>query len=255
MGCFSSDKPKTTFELPGWVKGPSKAIGSGVTSALKTPFTPYTGDRTAGLSGTQNDAMAMFEKMFGSGDQIRVIDDIPGSGPAAGSTQDYMNPYLEQVLGPVLRQLSQANGDRMQSFDAERNMAGAYGDTGAALGERELQDSYLQAVGDQTGKISYDAYNNAMGLKGDDLARRDQMADYLKTLFNMGGVEQATGQRDLDADYEEFLRKIGFQWDSLAKAGAITGSLPTGTAVTTPGAPSGAAQALSGLSTAAAFLI
>lgn len=260
MGCFSAEKPKE--KLSPWLKAPTKAISSGVTSALNQPYTAYTGDRTAGLSGTQNDAMSMFKSLFGddgTGMALpRLIDDIPGKGPLSGSIADYMDPYLASVLGPALRQLGIAHTDELQSLDAQRNMAGAFGDTGAALSRSSANQDYMREVGDTTGQISSDAFRTAMGLRSDDINRmasqQGQTAGLMKDLFNMGGVEQATSQRDLDAQFEEFMRKTGFDWDKLAKAASITGSLPGGV-TTTPGGPSTASQVLGGLSTAAAFFI
>lgn len=260
MGCFSAEKPKTG-QMPSWIKTPSKQISRGVQSELGQAFTPYTGERVAGLSDTQTDAMAWFEQMFGPGGTDtgtpRLIDDIPGTGPLAGSIADYMDPYLASVLGPALRELGIANTGAHQAADARRHMSGAYGDTGAAIEGGELQKEYLQAVGDTTGKISSDAFRTAMGLRGDDINRlmsgRNQTADLLKTMFNMGGVEQSTEQRGLDADFEEFMRMIGYDWDKLAKAASITGSLPMGS--TTPGAPSTASSLLGAAGSIASFFV
>jgi hypothetical protein len=257
MGCFSAEKPE--YKLPKWMRQPVGSISRGVGSALNQSFTPYTGDRTADMSGTQNDAMAMFRELMGesAGGVPRLIDDIPGMGPLAGNLKDYMDPYLASVLNPALRELGVARTDRMQDIDRERNMAGAFGDTGAAIDESLANQDYLRAVGDTTGQISSQAFNSAMGLRSDDInrlvAQRGQKGDWLKDMFNMGGVEQATQQRDLDADFQEFMRQIGWDWEKLAKASSIMGSLPSGQM--TPGGPSTAGQLLGGLSSAAAFFI
>lgn len=257
MGCFSAE---TNFELPSYLKGPSKQISSAATSALKKPFTPYTGQRVADMSGTQNDVMEKLKSilgMNGTGGAIpRVIDNIPGMGPAAGSTQDYMDPFLEQVLGPVTREINLSTQKNLQTNDASAHMAGAFGDTGHGLERSNTMEKGTQAISDATGRLYSSAYNDAMNRKSGDIDRmmtdRNAQVDYLKNLFNMGGVQQGTEQAKLDANFQEFMRKQGYDLDTIAKVAAIIGGLPQGQMTQTPSTMS---SVMGGLSTAAALFI
>lgn len=237
MGCFS---PKTKFKLPDYVKKPSQAISAKVTGLMDKEFVPYEGDMTAGMTGTQTDAMAQLKALLGGGlSAPRLIDNVPGaSGGPAGSTQDYMDPYLSGVLEPILRNI---NTSRMQSnmdLDAAANMSGAFGDKGTAVARAETNERAMQAAGDATGKAYSDAYNAAMGLKSADINRmmdsKGQEANILQQLFGMGTQEQGTDQAELDAKLAEFLRGEGFDIDLLQKLSSIVGGLPTGTATTSP---------------------
>ncbi|MGE0853854.1 MAG: hypothetical protein AB7O44_30300 [Hyphomicrobiaceae bacterium] len=264
MGCFKADKAKTEFKLPGYLEGAQKDIASRTQAALRTPFKAYTDPRVAGMTDDQTSAMAKLRSilgMDGTGPSPlpRVIDNIPGAGPAAGSTQDYMDPFLDQVLGPMLREINLSTKNNLQMNDASAHMAGAFGDTGHALERATTMEMGTQAAGDATGRMYSAAYNDAMSRKAGDIDRmmtdRNAMVDMLKQMFNMGSAGQATEQRGLDANFAEFMRKQGFTMDQIAKAAAIIGGLNPGTAVTTPGSPSTASQIMGGLSSAAALFI
>lgn len=239
MGLFSS---KTTFSLPKYIKAPAKAIGAKVGTLVDKSYVPYEGERVADMTGSQTDAMSMLQQMLGSSastDKLRVIDDIPGAeGTPAGTTQDYMNPFLDNALAPILRQLGITNKQAQMDVDARANMAGAFGDTGHALEKAETTERGNQAVTDTTYKAYADAFQNAMGLKQNDLTRmksnEGQTAQLLQQLFGMGTQEQQTKQAGLDTDFQEFLREQGFDEEHLAKLASIIGSIPQGQASTQP---------------------
>lgn len=233
MGCFSAE---TSFEMPSWLEGPSKNVASAANKALKKPFTPYTDPRVADMSGTQTSAIEQLKQILGIGGGAgikipRLIDAVPGaSGGPEGTTQDYMNPYLEQVLNPVIRQLNLQRDYGLAQNDASATMAGAFRDTGHALERAKTLEGAGRNVTDATGQIYSSAYQDAMQRKGADIDRimtnRDATTKYLQDLFNMGGVETGISQAKLDAQYEEFMRKTGYDLDTIGKVAAILGGLP-----------------------------
>lgn len=238
MGLFSS---KVKFKLPSYLKAPSGAIAGKVNSLIGKQYTPYEGERVAGMTGNQTQAMDMLKQLLGdqTTDNLRVIDDIPGaSGGLKGTTQDYMNPFIKEALEPALRQLGISTKQAQMDVDAKANMAGAFGDTGQAIERAETAERGIQAAGDATYRAYADAFANAMGLKSADLDRRkqskSQAAQLLAQLFNMGSTEQQTNQAALSADFEDWLRQQGFEEEHLAKLVSILGGVPTGQATTQP---------------------
>lgn len=235
MGCFTP-KTSTTFALPDYVKKPSQALSTSVTSQMNKPFVSYDKPMVAGLGEGQTDAMAKLKELLGGGPSVRTIDNVPGTG-ASGSTQDYMNPYLEQVLAPILRNINTSTAQNQMNVDAKANMAGAFGDKGHALENAETAQRGTQAIGDATGQAYSNAFNTAMGLKQNDISRiasdKSQQAQLLNEMFGMGGKAQATEQAGLDANFSEFLRQQGFDLNQIAKIASIVGALPTGQANTT----------------------
>lgn len=254
MGCFTA---KTSYDLPSWIKGPTEAISKAATPLVNKQYQSYNGDLSAGMNNTQTDAMGMLKQLIGNGNNptIRAIDDVPGmAGGKAGSTQDYMNPYLESVMGPVLRQLGITNKQNLMDVDAKANMAGAFGDTGHAIERAETGQRGEQAVGDATSKAYYDAFNSAMNMKQNDINRissdKNQTAGLIEQMFGQGNQQQQTDQVGDQTKFNEFLRQQGFDETQLAKITSIIGSLSQGTAKTTP---STASSILGGLASVASI--
>lgn len=237
MSCFKS---KSKSNLPSYITTPSAKLSTAITGQIGKPFVPYTKPMVAGMNSTQMDANAGLKDLAGSGPLPRLIDDIPGGLPGgkSGSTADYMDPYLRQVLDPVLRQLGITNKENLMGVDASANMAGAFGDTGHALERSETNQRGTQAIGDATGQAYSAAFNNAMALKGQDINRigadKAQKGNMLSQIFGEGTTQQETEQKGMNADFAEFLRKQGWDTDSLAKISAIIGNLQAGTTTTTP---------------------
>ena len=255
MGCFDS---KTSFELPSFIKRPSKAISGGVMKALNTPFEAYTAPRVADMTGSQTDVMAKLREILGLGGTggsmtlPRLIDDIPGApGTPGGSTQDYMDPFLDQVLAPALRNINLGTDYGLHKNDAMAHMAGAFGDSGHGIERSKTINDGAVAAGDATGRLYSAAYDDAMTRKGADIDRmrgqQDDTVQRLLSLFNMGGVEQGTKQAKLDADFEEFLRRTGFDLDKLAKAAGVIGSLSPGQMTKSPSTASSIVGGLSSI--------
>jgi len=258
MGCF---KAKTKFNLPSYIEKPNKIIGDKAVDELGKSFVAYDKPMVAGMNNSQNSAMDMLNKLMGdsSSGLPRVIDDVPGaSGGPKGSTADYMNPYISQVMEPVLRQLGITNKQNQMDVDAKANMSGAFGDTGHALERAETTERGTQAVGDATSRAYYDAFQSAMGLKQNDIDRissgRSQSAQIADRLFGMGGTQQQTEQAGLDAQMSEFLREQGFSTEQMAKIASIIGSLNQGQMTTKPSTASSVLGAASGIGSIIAAL-
>ena len=259
MGCFDA---KTKSSLPKWLLEPTKKIASQANTALDQNFVSYDKPLVAGQTTAQTDSMAMLKNLLGengSGMALpRVIDDVPGAaGGKAGSTADYMDPYLEQVLSPIMRNINISREQANMSNDAAANMAGAFGDKGHGLERAETNERAILAGSDATGKAYSDAYSSAMGLKQADINRmgntRDQTSQLINQMFGMGEQQQKTEQAGLTADFSEFLRKEGFTTDQLAKIASIRGTL-NGSTTTSPSTASSILGAGSGIASIIAAL-
>lgn len=251
--CF---KAKTSSTLPDWIKTPTKAISAAVMPEINKPFVAYDKPMVAGMSDTSTDAMAQLRALLGEGGTgmtlPRLIDDIPGApGTPGGSTQDYMDPYLEEVLAPILRNINVGRQQANMSNDAAANMAGAFGDTGHGLERAETNERAITAGGDATAKAYSDAFRAAMGMKGEDINRmgtaKSQSAQILDRLFGMGQAEQETAQKGMNADFSEFMREQGFTTEQIAKIASIVGSMQAGGTTTTPSTASSVLGAASGV--------
>jgi hypothetical protein len=128
------------------------------------------------------------------------------SGPL-GAISTYINPYLEQVLNPQIREIQEESERQRRSIGAGAAMAGAFGDARHGIMEGENFEKTNQAVADTTGKTTADAFLSAMSQRQADMGRFDQMGvqDALLT-ENAQGRKLTAGQSN-QAMRENALRR------------------------------------------------
>lgn len=169
----------------------------------------------------------------------RVVDE---SGPL-GKISDYMNPYVNQVVQPQIRNLNEAAArQRIQSGEAA-TAGGAFGDARHGVADSLTNREQMNSIADVTGRGYSDAYNQAMAARTGDVGRmfqadtqnqalREQAlqrqlqsgqssmdfglannADYLQRLnakMNVGNMQQQQGQKLRDYDYMNYQQ--GVEW-------------------------------------------
>ena len=147
-------KPKKSgYKLPNWVKPGAAAVGEAVPGIVNQPFTPYTGEFTAPLSTQQQWSMDQLQEMLAGGMNPDDLIDRYGN---------YLNPMIEARFGAI----DEATARAQMSQDAQRHMAGAFGDTGAGVARGEIE-SGRQSAYDQA---MMDAWDQAMRYAGIDIA-------------------------------------------------------------------------------------
>lgn len=88
-----------------------------------------------------------------------------------GAISDYMNPYLDQVLAPQIREIDEAIQRQRNDLGASSAMSGAFGDARHGILEGEIYRGGNEAVGDAAGRTHADAFTQAMGARSGDLNR------------------------------------------------------------------------------------
>ncbi len=90
---------------------------------------------------------------------------------------DFTNPFQEQVIDSVTRDLAEQRDLAQAGIRAGINEAGAFGSSGQALLEAENQQSFLETLGDVTGRLRAGEFGQAR-----DLASRQANIDQQATL-------------------------------------------------------------------------
>jgi len=284
--CFGGkSKTVTEVKVPAYIEEAGKDVISYARRLRDKPFQPYTGDRVAEFSGDQTSAFQMLRDMIAGAPQVggeamsgaraygtapaqhleteRIVDE----NGRLGAISDYMNPYVEQALQPALRKIYEAADAARKRIGAGATSAGAYGDARHGILEANLNRDVATAAGDTAAQFYMDAFREALGLRGQDLARmtdldktnalfqeqalerllkgsgalldfagqdQQQQLQAIQALLQSGGLQQAKEQAELDALYQEFLREYGHDFDVLsAMASAISGVPYSRTQVTT----------------------
>jgi hypothetical protein len=107
----------------------------------------------------------------------RVVDE----GGFLGSRNDYMDPYLQEVLGNQIRRMNEQTERDRRALGASATMSGAFGDARHGMMEGRMVDDANRAVLDATGMAHSAAFSDAMNRRAGDIGRKDQMG-----VFNAG---------------------------------------------------------------------
>ena len=277
METTSETTSKTT--LPKYIrKAGEKAVGA-ANDYLDRGFTPYDGQRVADFTTDQTDAFGLIrtlattpnpylqdiESLFKSyantpATSISTPSILGGDTDVRTSgIQDYMNPYLRQVLDPQLREIERQGKLRRNQNASAATMEGAFGDFRHGVMDASQVRDENQLLTDTTGRAHHAAFDAAGNLRSrdvDNLMRTDQTnamlleealkrmvtggaqlrdldkysmgrdLDLAKSLGVVGEMQQKHDQSKLNTDFEEFLRKVSFEPDAIKLLAGIAAGVP-----------------------------
>jgi hypothetical protein len=151
-----------------------------------------------------------------------VVDE---SGPL-GALASYINPYMQQVLDPQIRELQQESERQRRSIGASAAMSGAFGDARHGVMEGENYEKTNQAIGDVTGRTMADAFLNAMTQRQADASRIDSMNSQNAQLTeNAQGRKLNAAQSNQNTENDALARQLqaAIQTGQFKQAGAEMG--------------------------------
>jgi len=255
-----------TSELPEWARGYAKdtlAKGQALTDINQNPYQQYSGDRIAGFSPMQQQAMQNAQGMsvapqVGQGTAAATMAGMGGLGVAGQANPygfqnqvgGYMNPYMNQILAP---QLAEAN--RQYDIGATRQQsaatqAGAFGGSREAImaaeNERNRNTGLNQIVGQgyntaftnaqnqynqnlQNQLQGFGMANQAAGQLGQLGQQQYQQGMGINQLQNQyGGQQQALQQQGLTQAYQDFQNQQNYPYKQLGFMSDMIRGLPLG---------------------------
>lgn len=166
--------------MPEWLEqGSQQAVGLARDIATRQ-YTPYTGQRVAGLSAGERRAQQLANNTEGA-DIVRrsgdVLDELHGNtfqntdldrarsrleaSDVAFDADRYMNPYIRQVLDPQLRELNENYSQQLADLRGNAARVSAFGGERATMLESQLEREHNRAVAETTGKTMAAAYQQA----------------------------------------------------------------------------------------------
>ena len=255
--------------------GPSSWYGPYITDYLNKQqalsgmgFTPYSGQLTAGPSNLQTQAFQGLGNLTVPTQYQTATTAMEGYMPTVGTVESYMNPYLQNVLDPQLREARrQADISRMNTA-SRLAQAGAFGGGRQAIMEAEGERNLATQLADITGKGYAGAYDTARAQRLAELGLGQAGA---KSLADIGTATQTAGlqnlaqqlaagatQRDIEqagitADYGQYLREFQYPQEQLTKFGEALKAAPAYTTFASniygqvPGTASAATQSANDL--------
>jgi len=152
-------------------------------------FDAYQGPLTAGASPLQEQAFSGIAGLAVPDGTLNASDNLSGIGDQMqGLSYDpsnmdfnrwdnnwadqYMNPYLQQALDPVLAEQRRQSDITRLNDTSRLTKAGAFGGGRQAIMESELNDNTARLMNETTGRGYKDAYDTAFGNFSSDEGRR-----------------------------------------------------------------------------------
>mgnify|MGYP006268637403 CR=1 FL=1 len=238
--------------------GKSEAL----TDVNQNPYQVYGGDRIAGFSPLQQQVFQNVANQTTS----PQLDYASGMAGAAGmnamnagrdyqrmatnpyATQAYMNPYLSASLQPQLNEIQRQADITGQGLAGQATRAGAFGGNRAALQQAENQRNALMAKQQAIGQGYNQAFQQAqqaqqfganLGMQGQQagLQAAGTLGQLGQTQFaqqqginqaqqQVGAVEQAQQQQQLDQAYQDYLKQKNYPYQQLAFMSDMLRGLP-----------------------------
>ena len=244
-------------------------------------YIPYEGPQIAEFSPEQQEAFTGISGLVGQGEQYfdpaTRLAASSAIAPRAGEVQQYMSPYMQNVVDIQQREARRQADVAAQQLGAQAVGAGGYGGSRQAILEAEQQRNLQTQLGDIQSRGLAAAYEDAQARmaaqRGRELAASGQFAQLgqiapqqalkeLTALEAVGAQQQAQSQRGLDIARSQFEAEQTFpeqtlqQYQSVIRGFPLAPSTYTNTQTTTP-APSYLQQAAGlgglGLGVASAF--
>lgn len=246
----SNTASKTKQKVPGYVTDTATAVANKAQDVAAQPYTPYTGELTAGNTADQQSAFQNVRDLVANAPNItpEVTGDIStyAGAPAQsvsteravdttgklGSMADYMDPNIAATLVPAIRAIQEQADAQRKQIGATATMSGAFGDARQGVNESTLGRNTETAIGDTTANAYEKAYQDAMARREQDLSRFNAQdntnANYNETALNrkLGGANALEGSTT--QDQQNLISRLnallsgGTMQQQTAQAGDIT---------------------------------
>jgi len=203
-------------------------------SALGTGFDPVTGQSLTYDPRGQLVYDTVTDPVTGATKQVARIDPVTGEQVRSGGVSDFYDPYVEDVIDVTQRDIQrQANIERGRSA-GQAVSQGAFGGSRAVVAEQEIQraaDDRAARTGAQLRSAGYtDALTGSQTAFENQLSRGQSGAQVfqglgtaqaglgqfaqlmggrdVKSLMDLGGVEQTQGQSEYDVQRQSSIEEM-----------------------------------------------
>jgi hypothetical protein len=256
----------STTELPEWARPYAKDVlakGQALTDVKQNPYQQYTGDRIAGFSPMQQQAMQGAQNMTVAPQTSEATAAATGAGlgglgvasqanPYGFQNQvgGYMNPYMNQILAPQLAEANRQYDIGATKQQSAATQAGAFGGSREAImaaeNERNRNTGLNQIYGQGLNTAFTNAQNqynqnlqnqlqgygllgnaaNSLGQLGQNQYGQQMGINQLQAQY--GGQQQALQQQGLTQAYQDFVNQQNYPYKQLGFMSDMIRGLPLG---------------------------
>lgn len=224
----------TTPQVPPDVEAARKDLLTRAQVFANEPFPRYNQPRVAGFTPDQLAAFQTTRNIAGqSGALAGLTPELVQQGVAATrglartlpevNLQPYMSPYTQAVLDPAIRDIEERAARSRLALGQQAARTGSFGGSRQAIAESELERGTQRNIADVSAQQRALAYNQALqqfredqtripqlyagalGQLGTGLAQTgSRLATEAQPLLNIGGMQQALGQQNLNVLRQAF---------------------------------------------------
>lgn len=235
----------------------------GATAAAAKPYEAYTGERVAGFSPLQQQAMSGIAGL----QAFQPTQYTTQSFTTPGVQQQYMSPYQQGVTDIATREAQRQADIAATRRGAQAAGAGAFGGYRQGIENAEAQRNTAQLLNDIQTKGLQSAYGMGMQQfnteqqrdmarqQAQELANRYGYQTGISALgqqLDVGGMQQADTQRRYDVGYQDYLNRMKYPYEQVNFLRNALSGLPIQSTTTTQSydKPGAFQQALGGLGAA-----
>ncbi len=211
-------------DLPEWAKPYAKETlgkAQALTDISQNPYQTYQGERIAGFTPMQEQAMRTAASPQAFGQEV----------------QGYMSPYMQNVVDVQKREAMRGAGIIGAQQQARATGAGAFGGYREGIERGELNRNLMTQMGDIQAMGSQRAFEQG--------AQQARLAQGLQMQY--GGQQQALEQQRLSQGYQDFMNQQRYPYQQLEFMSNILRGTPMGTVQTMYSQPPSPFSQLAGL--------
>lgn len=208
---------------------------------VDTPFQPYTGDRVAGLTQIQKDALGGYGALSlpsEIGEATEIYRNMANRSPEAREQDiaSYTQAYTSNVIDPTIAAMERQRAKQRVGEEADIIRSKAFGGDRRAIMEGERQGEYEAQMGKTLGELQARGYQSAVqranledqarmraagALSGSGIQGLKAQQNILGAQMTAGDTERQLQQQQLDADFNQYLAEMQYP---LTQFGVLTGA-------------------------------
>lgn len=217
----STTTSNTSNSFEPWVtRFGQNLVNSAGQQVAENGWQPYIGPTQGEFGEGFGAANSYLQQMLG---QVSPETEMASSGLAdflmsvdpTRSVASFMNPYVDQVLQPTIRNINEAADAKGGQLASQATMAGAYGDSSHGVQKALLERDRQRSIGDATSAAYDKAFTAATGARSDELSkflqgigaggtlgqqRYGQETGLAQLLASLGQTEQQANQSGIQTE-------------------------------------------------------
>lgn len=192
---------ETTEDLSDFSRQQYDTIAGNVNRLMGQEFTPYSGQRVAGVSDLEREAGQTF---LGQTEDIRGLlgdatsriqtgaqytpEQIQAQNFADADLSAYRNPFEQQVIDTQLAEIERQRGQTAERIDADAAKSAAFGGSRQAIQQAESDRNFADIAAETGANLRSQGFQQASAMYQQDAARQMQ-ADLANQQAGMSGAE------------------------------------------------------------------